>query len=207
MNRKRIKYPPKGILQVSVHIQYTAQENILVSLQKKSPFLAKFYFFPQIRAIKSIFSRYNQLVYEKCLSHELNSATQILQFFLCTSDLMNESGTFFVVLRPVHRTRLFFWINTILLVKKKLSIIYISLYSLNDLARSGKTSKQSIISQINHWKRNFFLGILGFSLVYRIWKKHIFVFFSMLIISLRNTVFLLLQLFWLFSIAAPIMPP
>ena len=55
MNRKRMKYIQKGILQVYVHIQYTAQKNMLVSLQKKSPFLAKFYFFPQKRAIKSIF--------------------------------------------------------------------------------------------------------------------------------------------------------
>ena len=55
MNRKRMKYIQKGILQVYVHIQYTAQKNILVSLQKKSPFLAKFYFFPQIWPIKSIF--------------------------------------------------------------------------------------------------------------------------------------------------------
>ena len=46
MNRKRIKYLQKGILQVSVHIQYTAKKDILVSLQKKEPVYGQMLLFP-----------------------------------------------------------------------------------------------------------------------------------------------------------------
>ena len=97
----------------------------------------------------------------------------------------------------------FFLINTILLVKKgnfistKLLIIYISLYSLNDQERSGKNFKT-----INHFPnqplkmeifRYFEISPLSTE-----FEEHLFVFFSTLIITLINTVFLLLQLFGCF---------
>ena len=103
---------------------------------KEEPVFGQILLFPTDMSNQINFFRYNQHVYEKC-----------------TSDLMNESGTFFVVLRQVHRTWPFFFNQYNIVGKKKgnfistkLSIIYISLYSLNDLERSGKNFKT-----INHF--------------------------------------------------------
>ena len=82
-------------------------------------------------------------------------------------------------------------------INKAFNKIYISLYSLNDLERSGKNFKT-----INHFpnqplKMEIF-RYFGISPLSTEFEEHLFVFFSTLIITLINTVFLLLQLFGCF---------
>ena len=116
----------------------------------------------------------------------MNSATQILQFFLCTSDLMKESGTFFVVLRQVHRTRPFFWINTISLVKKSfqyyisLCTVWMTWQGLAKLQNNHHFPKQPLKVEIFRY--------FGISPLSTEFEKHLFVFFSTLFITLKNTV-------------------